>query len=46
MDPERLTKSGYLIPVANFDNLQEVLIIIGTKSTGDEEAKAGEGAGS
>ena len=46
MDPERLTKSGYLIPVADFDNLQEVLIIIGTKSTGDEAAKTGEGAGS
>ncbi|MDO5415734.1 MAG: rod shape-determining protein MreC [Lachnospiraceae bacterium] len=43
VDPERLTKSGYLIPVADFDHLQEVLIITGTKNTGDEEA--GEEAG-
>ena len=43
MDPKRLTQSGYLIPVADFDNLQEVLIIKGTKYTGEEE---GEGAGS
>lgn len=42
VDPERLTKSGYLIPVADFDNLQEVLIITETKYTGEE----GEGAGS
>lgn len=48
VDPERLTKSGYLIPVADFDNLQEVLIITGTKSTGEEETEteAGEEAGS
>lgn len=26
-DPTRLTKSGYLIPVARFDSLQEVLVI-------------------
>ena len=44
VDPERLTKSGYLIPVADFDNLQEVLIITGTKDTG--EAQLGEEAGS
>ncbi len=44
VDPERLTKSGYLIPVADFDNLQEVLIIIGTKETGDDQL--GEEAGS
>lgn len=37
VDPRRLTKSGYLIPVADFDSLQEVLIITGTKSTGEEE---------
>ena len=42
VDPKRLTKSGYLIPVADFDNLQEVLIIMETKYTGEE----GEGAGS
>lgn len=46
INPERLTKSGYLIPVADFDNLQEVLIITGTKSTGDDEMDGGEGAGS
>lgn len=48
VDPKRLTKSGYLIPVADFDNLQEVLIITGTKSTGEEETEteAGEEAGS
>lgn len=44
VDPERLTKSGYLIPVADFDNLQEVLIITGTKDTGDSQL--GEEAGS
>ena len=42
VDPKRLTKSGYLIPVADFDNLQEVLIITETKYTGED----GEGAGS
>lgn len=42
IDPERLTKSGYLIPVADFDNIQEVLIITGTKDIGEEE---GEGIG-
>lgn len=26
-DPTRLTKSGYLVPVAKFDSLQEVLVI-------------------
>ena len=44
VDPERLTKSGYLLPVADFDNLQEVLIITGTKDTGEDQL--GEGAGS
>ena len=37
IDPERLTKSGYLIPAAEFDDLQEVLVIVGTKDTGDSE---------
>ncbi len=36
VDPKRLTKSGYLIPVAEFDSLQEVLIVTGTKDTGGE----------
>ena len=27
MDPDHLTQSGYLIPAADFDNLQEVLVI-------------------
>lgn len=31
MDPDHLTQSGYLIPAADFDNLQEVLIITDTK---------------
>ncbi len=44
VDPERLTKSGYLLPVADFDNLQEVLIITGTKDTGEDQL--GEGADS
>lgn len=33
MDPDHLTQSGYLIPAADFDNLQEVLIITDTKNT-------------
>ena len=37
IDSERLTKSGYLIPAADFDDLQEVLVIVGTKDTGDGE---------
>lgn len=37
IDPERLTKSGYLIPASNFDDLQEVLVIVGTKETGETE---------
>ncbi len=32
VDPQQLTKSGYLIPVAQFDDLQEVLVITMTKS--------------
>ncbi len=38
-DTTRLTKSGYLIPVADFDNLQEVLVITELKEdylSGDE----------
>ena len=31
MDPEHLTQSGYLIPAADFDNLQEVLILTDVK---------------
>lgn len=34
-DQSRLTKSGYLIPAAHFDSLQEVLVITTLK---DEEA--------
>lgn len=37
MDSEHLTQSGYLIPVVDFDNLQEVLIITEVKSTGEAE---------
>lgn len=36
-DSNRLTKSGYLIPSASFDTLQEVLIITELKSTGDKQ---------
>lgn len=38
IDETRLTKSGYLLPVADFDNLQEVLIITNLKSeeTGEQ----------
>lgn len=36
VDSNQLTSSGYLIPVAEFDNLQEVLIITQVKKTGDE----------
>ena len=35
MDSEHLTQSGYLIPVVDFDNLQEVLIITELKDTGE-----------
>lgn len=34
-DESRLTKSGFLIPVAQFDTLQEVLIITSKKMTSD-----------
>lgn len=36
IDSNQLTSSGYLIPVAEFDNLQEVLIITQVKETGDK----------
>lgn len=35
IDSEHLTQSGYLIPVADFDNLQEVLILTDIKDTGE-----------
>lgn len=35
MDSEHLTQSGYLVPVVDFDNLQEVLIITDLKETGE-----------
>lgn len=35
VDSEHLTQSGYLIPAANFDNLQEVLILTEVKDTGE-----------
>ncbi len=33
VDPDHLTQSGYLIPAANFDNLQEVLILTQRKES-------------
>ena len=33
-DDSRLTKSGYLIPIASFDTLQEVLVITNKKTGG------------
>ena len=35
IDPDHLTQSGYLIPAADFNNLQEVLIITDIKDTGE-----------
>ena len=35
MDSNQLTSSGYLVPVAEFNNLQEVLIITELKETKD-----------
>lgn len=35
IDSNQLTSSGYLVPVAQFNNLQEVLIITDVKETGD-----------
>lgn len=37
VDPNNVTKSGYISPVAEFDNLQEVLVITQLKHEGDEE---------
>ena len=39
IDPDHLTQSGYLIPIADFDNLQEVLIITDIKDTGEAAAQ-------
>ena len=44
VDGNRVTKSGYLIPVAQFDTLQEVLVITDLKSDLQQEA-TGETAG-
>lgn len=38
-DPTRLTKSGYLIPVAQFDSLQEVLVIMELKNDYEQEGE-------
>lgn len=48
IDANNLTKSGYLIPVADFDDLQEVLVITELKEMleeGEESALAGVDAG-
>lgn len=45
IDSERLTKSGYLIPAADFDDLQEVLVIMETKETGDSQLGSLESSG-
>lgn len=47
VDNSRLTKSGYLVPVAQFDNLQEVLVLTElkadeTKEPGEEETQGAE----
>lgn len=39
IDSDHLTQSGYLIPVADFNNLQEVLIITDIKDTGEAAAQ-------
>ena len=39
IDPDNLTQAGYLIPIADFDNLQEVLIITDIKDTGEAAAQ-------
>lgn len=38
-DANNVTKSGYIIPVAEFDNLQEVLVITQLKNGGDDNAE-------
>ena len=47
-DDTRLTKSGYLVPVAQFDSLQEVLVLTQLKADetaeGYEETEDGQGA--
>lgn len=40
VDSNNLTKSGYVIPVANFDNLQEVLVITQMKETETEKGES------
>ena len=37
-DETRLTKSGYLIPAAQFDSLQEVLVITSLKDEAQQES--------
>lgn len=37
LNPDNLTKSGYLTPMADFSNIQKVLVITTVKSTGEED---------
>ena len=39
-DANNVTKSGYIIPVAEFDNLQEVLVITQLKNGGNDNAES------
>lgn len=39
-DANNVTKSGFIIPVAEFDNLQEVLVITQLKNGGEEDAQS------
>lgn len=39
-DVNNVTKSGFIIPVAEFDNLQEVLVITQLKNGGEEDAQS------
>ena len=39
IDPDHLTQSGYLIPIAAFDNLQQAPIITHIKETGEAAAQ-------
>lgn len=43
-DTNNVTKSGYLIPAAEFDSLQEVLVITDLKADMTKEVTPGEGA--
>ena len=43
-DTNNVTKSGYLIPAAEFDSLQEVLVITDLKVKMTEETTAEDGA--